>query len=422
MFSNVSIIQSNIADLTGITSIAVICLINLILALNFKEVSRILFVALSIRIFLLLINYYIFPLPDTGGDVYRFEHYAWIYAKDGLSNGYEYYINDNTLIDSDFISLLIAIPYSFFGRSILMAQSISLFFGMGVVFIGWLIAVKLWGKSIATKVGWFLALFPTLVLYSVLVLREVYACFFLLIAIYGIINWVDTLSFRSIIITIFGFIGATMFHGAMFIGLIVFIFFIFFQTAKEILADLTKFKFKFKTFIMLSFIVISTSSFLIKKISIPKIGTLAEAEYIPQMILNKTQNFHRGSARYPDWLVPKSEIEILYKGPVRIVYFLFSPFPWNVEKPSHLIGIFDSSLYVFLTFLIFKNRKVIWNDPKLRIIFLILLSYILVYGISVGNFGTAIRHRSKFVTILFLLVAPLLPKLIFSIKNMIKKI
>ena len=80
MFSNVSIIQSNIADLIGITSIAVICLINLIIALNFKEVSRILFVALSIRIFLLLINYYIFPLPDTGGDVYRFEHYAWIYA------------------------------------------------------------------------------------------------------------------------------------------------------------------------------------------------------------------------------------------------------------------------------------------------------------------------------------------------------
>ena len=87
---------------------------------------------------------------------------------------------------------------------------------------------------------------------------------------------------------------------------------------------------------------------------------------------------------------------------------IFSPFPWDVKKIKHLIGMFDAFIYIYLTILILKNIKVIWKDPILRIFFLILLSYIFVHGIGVGNFGTGIRHRSKFVVIFILLAAPLL--------------
>ena len=40
--------------------------------------------------------------------------------------------------------------------------------------------------------------------------------------------------------------------------------------------------------------------------------------------------------------------------------------------------------------------------------------YIFVFGIGVGNFGTGIRHRSKFVVLFILLAAPLLKKVILS--------
>ena len=73
----------------------------------------------------------------------------------------------------------------------------------------------------------------------------------------------------------------------------------------------------------------------------------------------------------------------------------------------------DSFIHIFLIYLIFQNRKAIWADPALRIIFLILLAYLLVYGVAVGNFGTGIRHRAKFVFIFILLAAPLLPKFTF---------
>ena len=92
----------------------------------------------------------------------------------------------------------------------------------------------------------------------------------------------------------------------------------------------------------------------------------------------------------------------------------------SINKTNHLVGMFDGVLYMFLTYLIFRNRKIILSNPSLKIILLLLLMYILIYGIGVGNFGTGIRHRSKFAIIFILLAAPLLPKFIFSLKKKLK--
>ena len=43
--------------------------------------------------------------------------------------------------------------------------------------------------------------------------------------------------------------------------------------------------------------------------------------------------------------------------------------------------------------------------------------YIIVFAIGVGNFGTGIRHRSKFAMILILLAAPLIKNFIFKKKK-----
>ena len=61
--------------------------------------------------------------------------------------------------------------------------------------------------------------------------------------------------------------------------------------------------------------------------------------------------------------------------------------------------------------------KVIWNNSALRIILIILLFYFVAFSFGVGNFGTGIRHRSKFVIELILLAAPLIPKFVISSKK-----
>jgi len=43
-----------------------------------------------------------------------------------------------------------------------------------------------------------------------------------------------------------------------------------------------------------------------------------------------------------------------------------------------------------------------------------LIVYVTIHGLGVGNFGTAIRHKSKFVVILIVLAAPKIHKFILS--------
>ena len=74
-----------------------------------------------------------------------------------------------------------------------------------------------------------------------------------------------------------------------------------------------------------------------------------------------------------------------------------------------------------LSFIILRNIKTIWRDPISRTILIILLSYIFVFGFGVGNFGTGIRHRSKFVIMFILLAAPFIPKFVFLKKENLNK-
>ena len=405
-------------DLIGFTAITLVSLITLLIALRVPSISNILYVALAIRILFMLAGHYIAPLPDSTADARSFENEAWAWGQEGFFNTLNYYNGPG----SRFIVFVIAIPYSLIGRSILMAQSISLFFGLGCVILGWKIAKKLWDNHTANKIGWMIALFPSLILYSVLVMREVYICFFLLVALYGVVNWAKKDNFMSIILAMMGFIGATFFHGASMVGAIAFLTIIATISLKNFFKSLMHNRFNLKVSIFLLLFIAIAGLYLSNKINVQYLGTFESSTNIKNL-LRKTHTSTKGVAAYPDWTRPKSLSELLYKGPVRAVYFIFSPFPWDIKKPKHLIGSLDALLYMYLAFLILCNIKVIWRDPALRIILIILLSYFIVFGVGVGNFGTGIRHRSKFVIILILLAGPLINRFIFfknkeNIKNL----
>lgn len=405
-------------DVLGLTAISFIFLINLIIGFKWPQIFTILLVAFIIRFLFLIINNHFFYLPDGDMDGLIFEQRGWVWSQEGFFHVFDHFSGPDTY----FLSFLIAIPYSLIGRSFLMIQSISILFGLGSVFLGWLIAKKLWDNSTAIKVGWIIALFPSLVSYSVLIMREVYICFFLLLAIYGVVNWSKLKDYKSIFLAIFGFIVATFFHGASIIGLIVFLLIITFESLKKSFKLILSKKINFKSLMAIIFSLIILASYTSNKISIPYLDnfeTATNPDHLKMVINSKV----RGDASYPEWTkIHSTNIELLYKIPIRAIYFILSPFPWEVKKLSHLIGLFDSLLYATLVFLIFLNFKVIWRDPALKIILIILLFYFVVFGVGVGNFGTGIRHRSKFVIELILLAAPLIPKLTLFNKKRINKV
>ena len=396
-------------NLLGFTSLALVSLFTYFLILRNPGIRNILFVALILRILFLLIDHYIFPLPGSTADAESFESFAWKVGKDGFFNLMNNYIGP----DPYFISYFIAIPFSLFGHSLLMAQSISLLFGISSIFLVWLLAKKIWDDRIANKVGWVASLFPTLVLFSVIVLREVYVCFFLLVALHGVVGWVKTDKLNFLILASVGFLGATFFHGGMIVGLIVFGIIVSLSYLKKLFSLLINSRINLKFVLFLGFFLTISQIFVSNKIHVPYLGTFDKGTNL-EILSTKTSQATAGEASWPKWTIAKSPIELVYKVPIRSIYFVFSPFPWNVKKTQHLIGMFDAFLYIYLTILILLNIKLIWKDPCLRIILILLLSYLFVFGIGVGNFGTGIRHRSKFVVMFILLAAPLLKKIVFK--------
>jgi len=400
------------ADLIGFTSIALVCLIVFFIALKFQDISKIIFVGLILRILFILLGHYVFALPDSTADAQTFEVTAWEIAKDGFFNLSSHYRGPHPR----FISWLIAIPYSMFGRSILMAQSLSLLVGIACIIIGWKLANKIWDKHAAKKVAWAIALFPSLVLYSVLVMREVYICFFIIVALHGICDWFKTESLRSIILAMIGFVGGVFFHGSISVGAIVFLLIIGYITFKKTFISFYRFHIDYKALMIFFLIVLTFQLYISNKFQLSYLGNFKSSSNIDR-IMSKADNATRGNASWPEWLVINSKDEIFYKAPLRSLYFTFAPFPWDVKEAKHLIGMFDSFLYMYLAYLILRNLKNILKDPILRTILLILLCYIFVFGFGVGNFGTGIRHRAKFTIMFILLAGPLLKRLVFGKKT-----
>ena len=156
--------------------------------------------------------------------------------------------------------------------------------------------------------------------------------------------------------------------------------------------------------------------YLTNKIDVPYLGSFKSTTSIENLSYKTVLNTH-GDASWPKWTVISTTSDLIYKIPIRAAYFVFGPFPWDINKNKHIIGMLDAFLYIYLAFLIISNFKFIWKDPALRIILLILLSYILVFAVGVGNFGTSIRHRSKFVVMFILLAAHGLHKIKLFKKN-----
>jgi len=396
--------------LAGLFGLIFVSLITLYFSRYYKSLATILYVALCVRLVVIFFGNYLGSLPDSMGDTGYFESKAWAWSQDGFFGVLSYYPSNKSSL---LISWMYAFLYSLTGRSVILLQSVSLLLGMGSVLLGSRLAHKIWSEEISIKVGWILALYPTLVLYSCLVLREAYVWFFLLVALYGIVCWSKDGGFKSLIIIFIGFSGATISHGGMFVGGFVFLIILVLFYFIKIIKSLKFLKISINSLTILSLLIIAMF-YILSLDSIPKLGSVKRIFDFEQLVTEiSDRNINR--AAYPEWTIPKTSFELIYKAPIRIIYFIFSPFLWDIKKFSHLLGFFDGIFYLMLFILFIKNFKSIWSNRSLRIIFIILASYLVTYGLGTGNFGTGIRHRTKFIIVAILMVAPWIPK--FDLKK-----
>jgi hypothetical protein len=397
------------ANLLGIVAISAATLFVFVLAKRVPAIAKLLIFAFIARILLSLFNVYIGGLPDSGADAVTFEANAWIWSQGDFS---DVFFNFTHGRHGYILSWIIALFYNLTDRSLLASQTLSVIFGMGSIYLGWKLSAEIWSKEVANRSAWVMAFFPSWVLYSVLILREVYIWFFILFALIGVVRWVKFNKFLDLIIAVIGFIVASFFHGVMLLGLLVFIGFVFYRAFVNLLDSLTTTKVPFIQLLVFILTGIVITAFFMSLINIPYIGTFEDIEV--DRIIKRSMVTASGGSAFPEWLIPQGLLDMIWKVPVRVMYFFFSPFPWDISKPIHLIGFLDGVIYLILFMLLWARRKFIFKNRSAKILFSILLVYVLVFSIGIGNSGTATRHRAKMFPIIFVLVAPCVPVIRFG--------
>ena len=430
-----------INNLLGWSTFVIIVLIML-LVFNKQnlQVKNILIFAFILRLTCVIIDEYFFVLPGSDMDAFAFEwiayQYSLKYKLDKISQLFQW--------DSYFLAKFISIIYTLLDRSPIMANMFSLGLGTATVFLIYRLAFIIWGKRAALQAGWISAVFPTLVLYSSILMRETYVIFFLSYTLIKCVNCINSNNKSDFIKSVLGFCVVSLFHAPMILGLFIFLIFIFFQILKRNNYFIHFKKKNLPHVFILPIILVPFIAFYLGLFSIPKIGNLknfgdldrnakeivdiSKLSIIDRLlwkIKKSTRSTDLSSysiesgegAKYPKWTVPNNGIELIYLTPVRIFYFLYSPFPWDIKNFNHLMGAFDSIFYIYLSFCILRNHKNLQKKPEIKFLITIFLMYTLVYSFGVGNFGTAIRHRLKFLSLLIVIAAPKIAKLKFFKKE-----
>ncbi|MFB9089859.1 hypothetical protein ACFFUU_09625 [Flavobacterium paronense] len=391
-------------------------LILLFIFLSIKnDIAKFLiFIFFLLRVFLLYIDYYgkaIVSILHSGGDTERFYIWGMLISKDlSLMNEITY------TRYTDFLGIL----YWIIGDQRLFSQFINVILGTWSIFVLYKILDLFSFKD--SKKLFFLAiygLYPQNIIFSSILLREGLIQFFFIYSIYFFTKWVMTNDrvnmFKSIIFVLL----SSLFHSGMIISLLVYVYIFLFLDVKKnrFNYSLKRLSLFFLLFGMSFAVIANDSSILNGKFSI------LQTDENNQSLIEKYQSnsgIEEGGSTYLKGYKMNSAVDFITFVPLKLIYFILSPMPYDVRGLGDIIAILiDSSFYYFLIYKIIRSRKIVTTNFRIfpKIFLILFLTVSLGFALGTENSGTAMRHRAKIYPALIMVVV-----LIESIKQNKKSI
>ncbi len=253
--------------------------------------------------------------------------------------------------------------------------------------------------SIQKSTMMIVAVLPNVLILSVVFLRESIVTMFITIALYCFVRWASSgkevwfgISFASIGMAAFFHSGAA----GMALGLII-VRLLYDRKKNQIHLRFANIVLATALSIFITFIYLNYGEVLFTKMA--RVDSLSD-------IANTNE---AGGSSYAAYVGNSDSISnmIIYTIP-RIIYFLFSPFPWQWRGFSDIIAFFGSSLFYILS--VYSAIRCIINRRSdnhvlAAVILLIAIGVVFVFAWGCANTGTAARHREKMVMIFALLWA-----------------
>jgi len=378
-----------LADLLGLATLLLGLTVVWMIGLKHPEVRALLILAFAIRAIFALVHHYGVPLPDSQADAVTFERVAAQWAGQGMGSILTHFTTGAYLY-----SWIISLLYSITLRSVLMMQGINVLFGTLIVWNVYRLSRLIWGQRSALRAAYIAAIFPTLVLYSAITLREVAIVFpFTLGALY-FVRWLKSDHPWEFGKAFVAFAFSAGFHTGMIPALFVLA-----------VAGLRKWLDAFlvpstrklvKRGLAVAVIGIGACIIVASGWGLGKLGGLQHTD--PMSWLTTQQELAaRQRAAYLSDLQPRTPLDLVWQTPVRVAYFLFAPFPWMVRSPADLLGLVIVVLNAGLVLLLLRSMLGIWADPRARWSFYILLGVLVSFALTTSNYGTSLRHSAKLV-------------------------
>ena len=345
-----------------------------------------------LRVFLLIFDIYgrnIYQLPNSGADSNAFFRSAQWYA--GVSIKAR---------DMGSYSCVMGFVFKYIGVNQLYGQYLMLL--CSIVAIHFFLAIlNLLNIDyyIKKKVLLIVCLLPNFAILSVIFLREAVVTMFITISLYFFLKWFSNKSLYFLILSVLACFSACYFHSGsagLIVGYIIILF--LYSSYKE------RFTLGIVNIIIASFLAV-IMGYLFLNYSDILFSKMASVDDITEI----ANTLDYGGSSYARYVGNSSSVRnmVIFTIP-RIVYFLFSPFPWQWRGLSDIIAFCFSSMFYFAAVrstvgnLKYMSKK---NENKTIAIIIISICIVLVFAWGVSNTGTAARHRDKLVMLFATLYA-----------------
>lgn len=396
-----AIIKPYVSDFETISFISVglhVFFVTLLLSGTVKSFKSLFILAFLIRVTFMFWDVYakdIFLFPNSGVDSEMY----YLTAVDIGNN----LLLLSTNLQYGIYSKILGIVFYFTGPQRLLAQYFNVLFGLSVVFLLYKILQLLEiRRDISKSILFIAAFFPTSLIMSAILLREIVPTFFATYSFYFFIKWFKIGLTSNFILSLVMLGVASMFHAGV-IGIFFGYAFVFLFYNKEF----NVYRFSSRT-LLFSIVLAGLSYVAIVYYSDVLFIKLSNIDEISAIY--KSTNRRAGGAVYLTDMTINNPWQLLIYGPVRAFYFLTSPLPMDWRGGADILTfLLDSMLYFWVIFYFLKNRKWFNQQKKLiTAIALMLIGVSLIFGFGVSNAGTAMRHRQKILPIFLVLAAVML--------------
>ncbi len=363
------------------------------------QLKKILLIALLARVGVMVLDMYIYPgLPYlTAADAGRFQSRALAFyhnlsTRELLSPPYP--------SGSALYSYMMAIVYSVFGtedRAII--RTVNIMAGVFSIYNAYLISKMLWTKKIALQNAFILALFPLLVVYSQNPIRESFVVYFMTLGFMYFVSWYKLKKPHYLVLSIVGFALSTALHMAALMALLALAVYHMWVISRSVFSG------KAYTIMHTAFALLVTAAGLYYLNTTGwGLSTLggegAIGEFgVEELIERRGGEERTGRAAYLVGMSANNPVDVIWQTPVRMVFFLFTPFPWMMNSIWDFVGLFDALLYLIIFWGIYKSFPLIRQDPAKMALLFMLIGMVIAFAWGVTNFGTGMRHRAKIVCV-----------------------